>query len=80
MSRRAFPNTSNGVTLDEINGVIIKLASVWGAKVIRHDECGITVFNGETVFGDYANNMGLHPNATGHKMIATTTIRTMLSK
>ena len=80
MSRKAFPNVIGGVSLDEINDVIIKLAAIWGAKVIRHDECGITVFNGETVFGDYANNMGLHPNATGHSMIATTTIRTMLSK
>jgi hypothetical protein len=80
MSRKAFPNVVGGVSLYAINDVIIKLASIWGAKVIRHDECGITVFNGEAVFGDYANNMGLHPNATGHKMLADTTIRTMISK
>ncbi|MBR0544016.1 MAG: SGNH/GDSL hydrolase family protein [Bacteroidaceae bacterium] len=79
-SRLGFPNVRNNVSLNEINDVIVKLASIWGAKVIRHDECGITVFNGSTVFGDYANNMGLHPNATGHKMIANTTIKTMISK
>lgn len=74
-----FPEiNSRGETLSKWNEGIAKLAHAFGAKILHHDQCGITYYNLSTYTGDYTSSgSGLHPNNAGHSLIANATIREM---
>ena len=73
-----FPEiNTQGESLIEWNEAIRKLAHAFGAKVLDHDVCGLTYYNLSTYMGDYSGSThkGLHPNASGHSLIANQTIQ-----
>lgn len=73
-----FPEiNTQGESLIQWNEAIRKLAHAFGAEVLDHDVCGITYYNLSTYMGDYSSSThkGLHPNASGHSLIANKTIR-----
>lgn len=73
-----FPEiNSQGNSLGQWNEGIKKLAHAFGAKVLDHDVCGLTYYNLSTYMGDYSSGSGLHPNASGHSLIANQTIHQM---
>lgn len=69
----------NNVLLDDFNKAIRNLAQVFGAKVLEHAQCGLTYQNMSIYMGDWASgtSRGLHPNASGHSLIANNDIRQM---
>lgn len=69
----------NNVLLDDFNKAIRNLAQVFGAKVLDHAQCGLTYQNMNIYMGDWASSSssGLHPNASGHSLIANNDIRQM---
>lgn len=74
-----FPEiNSNGDSLITWNNAIKTLAHAFGAKVLDHDICGITYYNLSTYMGDYSSGTGLHPNASGHSLIANQTLHDMM--
>lgn len=69
----------NNVLLDDFNKAIRNLAEVFGAKILELAQCGLTYENMNIYMGDYASGtgQGLHPNASGHSLIANNNIRQM---
>lgn len=67
----------NDVLLDDFNKAIRNLSQVFGAKILEHAQCGLTYENMSTYMGDWASgtSQGLHPNASGHSLIANNDIR-----
>lgn len=67
----------NGVLLNDFNEAIRNLAKVFGAKILEHAQCGLTYQNMNLYMGDWntSASSGLHPNASGHSLIANNDIR-----
>ena len=79
-SPAGFPEINgNGESLSQWNNAIRQLAHAFGAKVLEHGDCGITYYNLSTYMGDWSTStqQGLHPNASGHSLIANSTIHDM---
>lgn len=75
-----FPEINDDdIKLDAWNDVIREMAKLFGARVIENALCGITYFNLDTYMGDYSESdyTALHPNASGHSLIANNAIRQM---
>ena len=71
----------SGVPLSDFNTVITATAKAYGANVLDHFSCGITYSNMSTYMGDWTSSgQALHPNASGHTMIANYDIEHMTSK
>lgn len=68
---------ANNVLLDDFNEAIRNLSQVFGAKILDHAQCGLTYENMNIYMGDWASGtgQGLHPNASGHSLIANNDIR-----
>lgn len=68
---------ANNVLLDDFNKAIRNLSEVFGAKILDHAQCGLTYENMSIYMGDWASGtgQGLHPNASGHSLIANNDIR-----
>lgn len=66
----------NNVLLDDFNKAIRNLAQVFGAKVLEHAQCGLTYQNMNIYMGDWNDSTmnALHPNASGHSIIANNDI------
>lgn len=74
----AFPEKNdNGVLFKTWNEAIIDIARLFGAGIIRLDECGLTWFNRSTYAGDYSPSAqtALHPNNKGHSLMANQIIK-----
>ena len=74
----AFPEKNdNDVLFKTWNEAIIDIARLYGAGIIRLDECGLTYFNRSTYAGDYApsTQKSLHPNDAGHSLMANQIIK-----
>lgn len=67
----------NNVLLDDFNKAIRNLSQVFGAKILEHAQCGLTYQNMNLYMGDWGSSQGLHPNASGHSLIANNDIRQM---
>lgn len=79
-SPTGFPEINgNGESLSQWNEAIRQLAHAFGAKVLEHGDCGITYYNLSTYMGDWSSSthQGLHPNASGHSLMANATIHDM---
>ena len=73
-----FPESNgNGDLLKTWNDAIRELAYLFGVKVLEHANCGLTYQNMDEYMGDYSAGDGLHPNASGHSLIANNDIRQM---
>lgn len=75
-----FPEKNdNGVLFKVWNETIVDMARLFGAGIVRLDECGMTWFNRSTYGGDYNSGTGkvLHPNNKGHSLIANQVIKTI---
>lgn len=71
-SDSSFPiKNSNGITIPAFNEEIRKIASIFGAKIININSCGISIYN----LNVYAGEQQLHPNAAGHNMMAQEVLR-----
>lgn len=69
----------NSVLLDDFNTAIRNLAQVFGAKILNLCQSGLTYENMSTYMGDWNSTTlaGLHPNASGHTIIANCAIHTI---
>lgn len=67
----------NNVLLDDFNKAIRNLSQVFGAKILEHAQCGLTYQNMNLYMGDWGSSQGLHPNSSGHSLIANNDIRQM---
>lgn len=68
-----FPEINgNGVALVEFNKAICELAEAFGVKVLDHNRCGLNYQNISVYESD-----SLHPNKSGHSLIANNDIRQM---
>ena len=76
-SSGTHPESNGSNTIAEYNTAIENIAHNLGAKVIRLDRCGITWRNKANYFL-LESNVLIHPNADGHKLIATEAMRTLL--
>lgn len=73
-----FPEKNdNGILFKTWNETIIDMARLFGAGIVRMDECGMTWFNRSTYGGDYSSGTGkvLHPNNKGHSLMANQVIK-----
>ena len=69
----AFPEINgNGVALAAFNKAICELAEAFGVKVLDHNRCGLNYQNISVYESD-----SLHPNKSGHSLIANNDIRQM---
>lgn len=68
-----FPEINgNGVALAAFNKAICELAEAFGVKVLDHNRCGLNYQNISVYESD-----SLHPNKSGHSLIANNDIRQM---
>lgn len=68
-----FPEINgNGVALVDFNKAICELAEAFGVKVLDHNRCGLNYQNISLFEQD-----SLHPNKSGHSLIANNDIRQM---
>ena len=69
----------NSVLLDDFNKAIRNLAQVFNAKILENAQCGLYYHNMSTYMGDWNSSAStaLHPNASGHSLIANWAIRQM---
>ena len=73
-----FPEKNNlGLTPEDYNEVIRKIAHAMNCKVLEHSQCGITYYNMPEYFEDWSGSKE-HPNKAGHTLIARHDIRFML--
>lgn len=75
-----FPELNdNGVLFKTWNEAIVDMARLFGAGIVRLDECGLTYFNRSTYAGDYSSSTekSLHPNDKGHSLMANQVIKTL---
>lgn len=73
-----FPEINNiGLTVEDYNNVIRKIAKSMNCKILEHSECGITYFNMDNYFEDW-NSSREHPNRAGHTLLAEHDIRYMI--
>ena len=73
-----FPEKNdNGVLFKTWNEAIEDMGRLFGAGIIRLDECGMTYFNRSTYAGDYnqSTQKSLHPNDAGHSLMANQIIK-----
>lgn len=67
---------ANNVLLDDFNKAIRNMAQVFNAKIIELAQCGLTYQNMKIYAGDWNEyHTGLHPNPSGHSLIANHVIR-----
>lgn len=69
-----------GVYLSEYNHAIVQIAKSFGANIVNIADCGINYLNMSTYMGDWeqATQRALHPNSSGHELIANMVIADML--
>ena len=75
-----FPEKNdNDVLLSTWNDAIRRLADLFGVKILEFSKCGLTYQNRHIYMGDYdaSTLKALHPNASGHSLLANQAIRQM---
>lgn len=75
-----FPEANgNDVLLSTWNQAIRDMANLFGVKILEHSKCGLTYQNMSIYMGDWniSTSNALHPNASGHSLIANNDIREM---
>lgn len=73
-----FPEKNNlGLTPEDYNEVIRKIAHAMNCKILEHSQCGITYYNMDEYFEDWGSSKE-HPNKAGHTLIANHDKRFML--
>ena len=69
----------NNVALLDFNDSIRYLANTFNAKIIELQSCGLTYHNQNIFMGDWSSGTsnGLHPNPSGHALMANHIIKTL---